>query len=70
MFNTLRISLNDNLLGQTSVPEIKAVMAHELGHFVLNHSLRRVALFGLMLCAAFALTQWMMRRLIDRYGSR
>src|SRR5436309_2159894 len=35
--STTRIALNDNLLKQCSLPEIRAVMAHELGHYVLNH---------------------------------
>lgn len=36
---TTRIALNDNLLNGTSAPEIRAVMAHEMGHYVLHHSL-------------------------------
>ncbi len=38
---TTRVSLNDNLLNKTSLPEIKAVMGHEMGHYVLNHGLRQ-----------------------------
>ena len=34
LFGTTRISLNDNLLNGTSPPEIRAVMAHEMGHYV------------------------------------
>ena len=34
---TTRIALNDNLLKQCSLPEIRIVMAHEMGHYVLNH---------------------------------
>ena len=34
---TTRIALNDNLLKQCSLPEIRLVMAHEMGHYVLNH---------------------------------
>ena len=34
---TIRISLNDNLLNRTSPEETKAVMGHEMGHYVLNH---------------------------------
>jgi STE24 endopeptidase len=37
---TTRVNLNDNLMNKTSLPEIKAVMGHEMGHYVLNHSLR------------------------------
>ncbi|HEX2791173.1 MAG TPA: M48 family metalloprotease [Steroidobacteraceae bacterium] len=38
---TTRIALNDNLLSQTSLPEIRAVMAHEMGHYVLHHEWRQ-----------------------------
>jgi len=31
---TMRIRLNDNLLNRTSLPEIEAVMGHEVGHYV------------------------------------
>jgi len=37
---TTQVSLNDNLVNLTSLPEIKAVMGHEMGHYVLNHGLR------------------------------
>ena len=67
--NTMRISLNDNLLGKTSLPEINAVMAHELGHYVLNHSFKLVLQMGLVLTAGFAFTQWAQRRLVARWGS-
>ncbi|MEO8002349.1 MAG: M48 family metalloprotease, partial [Arenimonas sp.] len=39
MMGTTRISLNDNLLNRTSPEEIRAVMGHEMGHYVLNHSM-------------------------------
>ena len=40
---TARIALNDNLLNNTSLPEIRAVMAHGLGHYVLyDHVWRQV----------------------------
>ncbi len=39
---TTQVSLNDNLLNKTSLPEIKAVMGHEMGHYVLNHGFRNV----------------------------
>jgi STE24 endopeptidase len=34
---TIRIALNDNLLNGTTLPEIRAAMAHEMCHYVLNH---------------------------------
>ena len=35
--STIRVSLNDNLLNRCTPAEVKAVMAHELGHYVMNH---------------------------------
>lgn len=70
LFNTTRISLNDNLLAKTSVPEINAAMAHELGHYVLNHSLKLTLQQALLLTVGFALTQWAQRRLLNRFGDR
>jgi STE24 endopeptidase len=37
LFGTTRITLNDNLLRLSSLPEIEAVTGHEMGHYVLNH---------------------------------
>lgn len=68
--HTTRISLNDNLLNRTSLPEIKAVMAHELGHYVLNHALKLALQMGLVLAAGFAFTQWAQSRLVARHGAR
>jgi len=50
---TTRVSLNDNLLERTSLPEIKAVMGHEMGHYVLNHSIRLPIYLGLLILAGF-----------------
>lgn len=67
---TIRISLNDNLLNRTSTPEIAAVMGHELGHYVLNHIGKSIALFT----AIFLLIFWAASRiapaLINRFGAR
>jgi STE24 endopeptidase len=71
---TTRVSLNDNLLNKTSEPEIKAVMGHELGHYVLNHSLRGAIYVSIVFGLGFAFVNWSARRLIhgwrDRYGLR
>ena len=40
LFGTTRIALNDNLLNRTSPAGVKAVMGHEMGHYVLNHVTR------------------------------
>jgi STE24 endopeptidase len=67
---TIRISLNDNLLNRTSPPEVKAVMGHELGHYVLGHIWRLIGWFALIVLAGFFLLWWLTPRLIARYGGK
>src|SRR6266850_2402028 len=52
---TERITLNDNLLNRASLPEIEAVMAHEMGHYVLHHIYKGLVGLGLVIVAGFAL---------------
>jgi STE24 endopeptidase len=65
LMGTTRIALNDNLLKQCSLPEIRAVMAHEMGHFVLNHGAKLTIYFGVVALIGFAIAQfvfdWAMR---------
>ena len=53
MVGTAAVRLNDNLLHRTSLPEIRAVMAHELGHDVLNHAPKMLMQFGLLILDAW-----------------
>jgi STE24 endopeptidase len=57
LFGTTRISLNDNLLKQCTLPEIRFVMAHEMGHYVLNHGIKLILYFGLFILAALAIVR-------------
>lgn len=68
--STIRISLNDNLLKQGTLPEIRAVMGHELGHYVLGHSKFLLLSFGLLCIAGFAFVHYSLIWLLARYGSR
>jgi STE24 endopeptidase len=74
LLGTTRISLNDNLLERTSLPEIRAVMAHEMGHYVLDHSLKRVVNFSLLLLGGLLFVRfawgWIGTRRIERWGVR
>ena len=54
---TTRIALNDNLLTQCSLPEIRAVMAHEMGHYVLNHGAKLLTYSAIFVLIGFALTR-------------
>jgi STE24 endopeptidase len=68
--STMRISLNDNLLNRCSLPEIKAVMGHEMGHYVLNHVYKGLLFFGLVIVAGFAFLHWALGILLARFGAR
>jgi len=68
-FGTTRISLNDNLLNRTSTEEVEAVMAHEMGHYVLNHGMKLTINFGLLLAVGFAFVAWGFNRALSRWGT-
>jgi STE24 endopeptidase len=70
LFGTTRISLNDNLLKQCTLPEIRFVMAHEMGHHVLNHGIKLILYFGLFILGAFAITRAVFERAVRRWGKR
>jgi STE24 endopeptidase len=66
LLGTERITLNDNLLNRASLPEIEAVMAHEMGHYVLNHVYKGVLEFGLVIVLGF----WVVSRFFERLRLR
>jgi STE24 endopeptidase len=70
LFGSAAIRLNDNLLRRSSEPEIRAVMAHEIGHYALNHIPKMLVELGLIIAAGFAFSAWAMRRLLARWGTR
>jgi STE24 endopeptidase len=65
-----RINLNDNLLNRTSLPEIRAVLGHEMGHYVLNHPFRHAVYFTLLYGIAFAVIAFALDRALARFGRR
>jgi STE24 endopeptidase len=67
--STTRISLNDNLLNRCTAAEIKAVMGHEMGHYVLNHVYKGVIEFGVLIFIVFAFVNWAMNMLVAKYGT-
>lgn len=70
IFGTAAVRLNDNLLRRASLPEIRAVMGHELGHYVMNHVYKMLTSFSLLLLAGFLFVKWLMDRLLARHGAR
>jgi STE24 endopeptidase len=67
---TTQVSLNDNLLLKTSLPEIKAVMGHEMGHYVLNHSLRLAVYFSLVILFGFWFVHVVLDKVLARFGAK
>ena len=70
ILGTTRIALNDNLLKQCTVPEIRAVMAHEMGHYVLNHGAKLLTCLGIFILIGFALTLILFDAAVRRWGDR
>jgi len=74
LLGTTRIALNDNLLKQCTLPEIRAVMAHEMGHYVLNHGAKLTIYFGVLALFGFGIARvafdWALRRWGQRWNVR
>lgn len=54
-----RIVFFDTLLSRLQPKEIEAVLAHELGHFKLNHVIKRIAMMFLISLVFLALLGWL-----------
>jgi STE24 endopeptidase len=67
---TMRIRLNDNLLKRCTPAEIAAVMAHEIGHYALNHIYESILFFGVVLVGGFAFIRWCFGQTLARWGAR
>jgi Zn-dependent protease with chaperone function len=70
LFGTLRTTLNDNLLKRCSLPEIEAVMGHEMGHYVLHHIEKGIVFTGILIVAGFVFLRSSFEAMLRRYGSR
>ncbi|MGE5213372.1 MAG: M48 family metallopeptidase [Nitrospirota bacterium] len=70
ILSTTRIALNDNLLKQCTLPEIRAVMAHEMGHYVLNHGAKLLTYLGIFVLIGFALTRILFDKAVRRWGNK
>jgi STE24 endopeptidase len=68
--NTMRITLNDNLLRRGSPEEIKAVMGHEMGHYVMNHIPKSIFFLAVVNLLFFASLFWGLQWTLKRWGAR
>ena len=68
--DTMRITLNDNLLRRGSPEEIQAVMGHEMGHYVMNHIAKDVIFMIIVVVCSFAYLRWGLNWSLARWGER
>jgi STE24 endopeptidase len=68
--NTMRITLNDNLLRRGSPEEIQAVMGHEMGHYVMHHIYNGILFFFIVTVVAFAYLRWALDWTLQRWGEK
>lgn len=66
---TTRIALNDNLLKRCSLAEIRQVMGHEMGHYVLNHGLKLATYSAILFLIGFSVTNWAFGVLLRKRGA-
>jgi Zn-dependent protease with chaperone function len=68
--NTMRITLNDNLIQRGSPEEIQAVMGHEMGHYVMNHIPKALIFLSILDVLSFAYLFWGIKWSLARWGER
>jgi STE24 endopeptidase len=70
VFGSARIAISDVALKGASLDEVKAVTGHEIGHYVLGHIWRSVALVVLLAMLFFFLVDRLYPRFARSFGSR
>jgi STE24 endopeptidase len=68
--NTMRITLNDNLLRRGSPEEIQAVMGHEMGHYILNHVYQGMLFFLVVIAVGFGFLRGSLDGALKRWGEK
>jgi STE24 endopeptidase len=68
LFGTTQISMTDTLIKQGSPQMVKAVLGHEMGHYVLRHQIILLTWIGLLILVAFAFVNWAFQLLTDIFG--
>lgn len=68
IFGSAAVRLNHNLL-RASLPEIRAVMGHELGHFVMNHIYKGLCTAALLMIVGFLVSKSALDAMLLRHGA-
>lgn len=66
---TARIAISDVAFKGASLDEVKAVTGHEIGHYVLGHVWRAVAVLSVLAMLAFLVADRLFPRLARAFGS-
>jgi STE24 endopeptidase len=69
VFGTARIAISDVALTKASLGEVKAVTGHEIGHYVLGHVWRSVAVLGVVAIFLFFLADRLFPSVARALGS-
>jgi STE24 endopeptidase len=70
IMGSARIAISDVALGDASLDEVKAVTGHEIGHYILYHAWRFVAVAGVLAILVFYLTNRMFAPVARAFGSK
>ena len=65
-----RITVDDTTLRATSDPMLRAVLGHEIGHYVMNHAIQSIFADTLIMSVGFALIALGTGAVIRRMGAR
>jgi STE24 endopeptidase len=68
--STARIAISDVAFKGASLDEVKAVTGHEIGHYVLGHTWRAVAVLSVLAVLFFFLADRLFPRFARAFGSR
>jgi STE24 endopeptidase len=70
VFGSARIAISDVAMKEASLDEVKAVTGHEVGHYVLGHIWRLVAVFAALAMLGFFLADRFFDRTARLFGSK
>jgi STE24 endopeptidase len=68
MFGTTQISVTDNLLKRGTLREAKAILGHEIGHYVMNHVMVNLLWFSIIFAIGFWFADRAFRFLTGLFG--
>ncbi|HEX4422647.1 MAG TPA: M48 family metallopeptidase, partial [Kofleriaceae bacterium] len=67
MLGTMRIVMYDNTLKRCTPEEIQMIMGHEMGHYVLNHIWKGVALRSVLVVLGLLFVRWAFAWVLRRW---